>query len=340
MKKNIIFVFILLAFGLIIKAEVIPFPDLMRPHAICVDENRVYISDMRTILIYSIKDFTLLAKFGKKGEGPGEFMGWPFIRVTDNFILVEDPGRVLWFSKDGKYIKERKIPRSIRPMPIKDHFLAINYVFDDKAGKESRNIEIFDKDFNRKKIIYKRFVRNFQTESKVIKKDYQMVTPYFAVDTDGENIYIADSSKGFYIDVFSAAGDHLYTIKKNMEKIKFTQEYKDKLMEREKTSKLWLENKRNFNYVFPEFFPAMRSFMITGKYIFVATFKKKNDKSECILLDHKGKMLNKIWLTVEQPYIYTIDNNKFYCIAENIEKEEYELHITPLNLNPLPDSER
>jgi hypothetical protein len=297
----------------------------MRPHEINVDKNSIYITDMRTILVYSAKDFTLQTKFGRQGEGPGEFMGWPHIRVLDDAIVVDDPGRILYFKKDGSYVKERKIPREITLFPIKDHFFALNRVFDNEAGKETRNIEIFDKDFKRTKTIYVRFVRKFEYESTVVKKDIQMVIPYFGVDTDGENIYIADSSKGFYIDVFSAGGDHRYTIKKNPGKIKLTQEYRDMKMEDWKGTKLWAENKRNFNYVFPEYFPDMKSFMVADQKIYVFTFREKDEKNECIILDRKGNVLKKTWLTVEKPF--TIKNNKFYRLAENLEKEEYELHI-------------
>jgi hypothetical protein len=300
----------------------------MRPHDINVDKNSIYITDMRTILIFSAKDFTLRTKFGRQGEGPGEFMGWPRIRVLDDAIVVDDPGRILWFSKDGRYIRERKIPREITLTPIKDHFFAINRVYDYKTGKQTKDIELFDNEFKKVKTIYVRFVRKFEYESKLIKKDIQMVIPYSGVDTDGENIYIADSSKGFYIDVFTADGDHLYTIKKKFKKIKLTKEYKDMKMEDWKGTKLWAENKRNFNYVFPEYFPDMKFFMVADQKIFVFTFRKKDDKNECVILDRKGKILNKTWLLAERPY--TIKNNKFYRLVENIEKEEYELHITAI----------
>ena len=222
MKKSNLIILLFVFFSFILKAEVVPFPGLMRPDSISVDNDSIYITEMRTIRIYSVKDFKLQTKFGRKGEGPGEFMGWPRIRGLGDAIVVDDPGRILYFKKDGSYIKERKIPREISLFPIKDHFFAFNRVFDNEAGKETSNIEIFDKNFKRTKTIYVRFVRKFEYESKVVKKDIQMVTPYFGVDTDGENIYIADSSKGFYIDVFSADGDHLYNITKKFKRVKLT----------------------------------------------------------------------------------------------------------------------
>ncbi len=328
MKKSSLIFLSAVIFNFILKAEVVPFPDLMRPDRIRVDKNSIYITDMHAILVYSAKDFKLQTKFGRQGEGPGEFMGWPRIRVLHDAIVVDDAGRILYFSKDGRYIKERKIPRDITLIPIKDHFFAINRVYDYKAGKQTKNIEILDDEFKKVKTIYVRFVRKFEYESKVVKKDIQMVTPYFGVDTDGENIYIADSSKGFYIDVFSADGDHLYTIKKNLEKLKLTKEYKDMKLEDWKGTKLWAENKRNFNYVFPEYFPDMKFFIVADQKIFVFTFREKDKKNECIILDRKGNVLNKTWLTVEKPF--TIKHNKFYRLVENIEKEEYELHITAI----------
>lgn len=332
MKKNGLIVFFLFFLSLIITAEVVTLPDVMRPHDIRVTQEKIYIADGYNILIYSAVDYKLLTKFGKKGEGPGEFKFRPSIRVLDEYILDDDQGRILWFSKDGKYLKEKRIHRDITPIPIKDHFFALKRLFDYTPGKGKviYYIVILDKELKPKKTIYERFIRKMEDESKLVKKDVQMVIPPFGVDTDGENIYIADSSKGFYIDVFSADGDHLYTIKRKIDKVKFTQEYKDKLMEREKTSKMWLENKRNFNYIFPEHFPDMKSFMVADKKLYVTTFKKKAGKNEFIILDSKGKILRKVLLNAERPY--HISNNKCYNLVENLEKEEYELHVTKIDM--------
>lgn len=45
---------------------------LNRPSAIEADQYRLFIVEDTSILIYSLEDFKLLKKFGRKGQGPGE----------------------------------------------------------------------------------------------------------------------------------------------------------------------------------------------------------------------------------------------------------------------------
>ena len=53
------------------KAAVLP--ELSDPASFHIDGERIYIVERTTIHIYSSKDYTLIKKFGKRGEGPGEF---------------------------------------------------------------------------------------------------------------------------------------------------------------------------------------------------------------------------------------------------------------------------
>jgi len=66
----LIFLFI----GSPVRAKTIPLPDLMKPASIAADAERLYISDGTTVHVYSRNDFKLEKTFGKKGEGPQEFM--------------------------------------------------------------------------------------------------------------------------------------------------------------------------------------------------------------------------------------------------------------------------
>jgi hypothetical protein len=44
-----------------------------------VDKNQLYITDGASVFIYSLKDYQLQKKFGKRGEAPGEFLVDPNI---------------------------------------------------------------------------------------------------------------------------------------------------------------------------------------------------------------------------------------------------------------------
>jgi hypothetical protein len=50
------------------------FRDIQYPHRFYLEGDRIYINEGTTISIYSFKNFQLIKKFGRKGEGPKEFI--------------------------------------------------------------------------------------------------------------------------------------------------------------------------------------------------------------------------------------------------------------------------
>jgi hypothetical protein len=48
--------------------------ELVNPDSIAVDQYQVYITEGTSIYIYDLENFKLKTKFGKRGEGPNEFM--------------------------------------------------------------------------------------------------------------------------------------------------------------------------------------------------------------------------------------------------------------------------
>ena len=73
-KMMVILLTVLLAALLGAETKVIPMPDLMKPQLILLDKTQMYITEDTSIFIYSLKDFKLIKKFGKRGEGPQEFI--------------------------------------------------------------------------------------------------------------------------------------------------------------------------------------------------------------------------------------------------------------------------
>ena len=95
--------------------KVVPLPNLLKPGLIRLDENQMYITEEANIYIYSLKDFHLVKKFGKPGEGPQEFMvaagvvGQMWIEIQPDHIFIHTMGKISTFSKQGTFIKEKKI---------------------------------------------------------------------------------------------------------------------------------------------------------------------------------------------------------------------------------------
>ncbi|MCP4215475.1 MAG: hypothetical protein GY765_12545, partial [bacterium] len=77
MKKFILFLSMLYVSAFFLTANGVVFSDLLKPTSLVVADEQIYITDGPSIYIHSAKDFKLINKFGKVGEGPQEFKVHP-----------------------------------------------------------------------------------------------------------------------------------------------------------------------------------------------------------------------------------------------------------------------
>lgn len=165
-------------------------------------------------------------------------------------------------------------------------------------------------------------------------KEWNMIPPYNQIccDITSGKIFVFDTQKGFYINVFDENGRNLYTINKDkeIEKIEVPDEYKDKKTKEFKQDQFWLELKKP-GLIFPEYFPAFRWANVNHGKIYVQTYKKKDNNTQFIVLDLEGKILKEIYLPVPDPDSdhrrQTVYKNRLYQLVENEEKETWDLYI-------------
>ena len=74
----------------LIGGQSIVLPEIMQPSDLIVDGNHLYILDKDySISMYNIPSFKLVKKFGKRGEGPGEFPARVYqIRSTSQGLMI------------------------------------------------------------------------------------------------------------------------------------------------------------------------------------------------------------------------------------------------------------
>ena len=101
MKKLRLLIAILMVSSVICNAnetKVVILPHVNGPNNIAVDEEKIYITQRATIYIYSRNDYRFIGRFGKKGEGPGEFRldddNTVFLGVRSNDLIVNSVGRI------------------------------------------------------------------------------------------------------------------------------------------------------------------------------------------------------------------------------------------------------
>ncbi len=90
----IILLFFVGSFGeLLMAKKVVTLSGILAPSDIKIDEERIYITQHEEIYIYSLKDYRLIKKFGRKGEGPGEFKlsddNMVFLLLAWQFIVTK-----------------------------------------------------------------------------------------------------------------------------------------------------------------------------------------------------------------------------------------------------------
>ena len=79
---------------------------LWGPRSIDSDASgNIYICDQRmnSVLIFN-SEGKFINKFGRKGEGPGEFSSPQHLFVTKDYIVVNDVKRIQFFNKNGSYL--------------------------------------------------------------------------------------------------------------------------------------------------------------------------------------------------------------------------------------------
>jgi hypothetical protein len=311
--------------------KVATFPDFKDPDQLYLDDNRVYMVDDTFIYIYSLKDYSLIKKFGKRGEGPEEFkLGptqTPGLFICDDLLQVSTVGRVSFFTKDGEFKQVLTTIEGGIFQKIGNSYVGWKRINDNNVQYDLTNL--YDSSFKKIKEIFKResgiqpgkrkinpltwFVNNFQ-----VYKDKIFV--------DG---------KEFTIFVFNEKGEKLYDINLEKEKVKINDEMKKGIIHYYKDeSPYWKVRWPRLKswFVFTEYFPIVRNFQLADDKIYITTFLEKNEKSQFIILDLKGKVLKKTFLPLKKEsyfvtYPYFIKNNKLYQVLFNDEVEEWELHV-------------
>jgi hypothetical protein len=341
MKKITLALIVLLFAGITFAEKIAGFPGLMKPRFIKTDGDDFLVCEGHVFRNYSLKSLKLKYTFGRKGEGPGEFQFPPRqVVIHPEYIYIESPEKISWFSRgEGKFINQKRKAWRNEFIPfINGKFIGSDRAnFQPEKSKVSRSISIYDANGKKVKEIYKNERDTNFVDPNMNKKtvEFKMLFHFFEADCDRakKRIFVADSRKGFYITVFDENGNKLYSINKKIDKIKVPGEFKKQRLKELKIMGYWAHIK-NRNITCYEYFPPIRYFKIADGKIYVTTYKTKKEKVEFVVLDAKGNILKKVFLpfitdqegTVVKFNLYQVKNNKLYCLIENQETEDWELH--------------
>ncbi len=309
----------------VLAVKIVPLPQLLKPNTLVVDDNQIYIADGTSIYIYSLKDFGLKKKFGRDGEGPQEFKRKIYvIDIQDDHIVVNSLGKVSYFAKDGKFIKEMKTPpQHLRFRPLGKKFTGVSTFAENRVMYNGINI----------------YDANFKKELEIARMEHEVQfgkgTSVFAWTKSSdtcENKLLTATGKDFVINVFDENGKKLGPIKTKYEKIKVTDKDKEKVIHLLKTDP---ETKEYFEMLKPikisDYYPAIREIMAADKKVYVLTWKCENGNVECFIFNIDGRFMKKVFIPLQARnivdlYTFAIKNEKCYQLIENPDTEEWELH--------------
>ncbi|MCP4148325.1 MAG: hypothetical protein GY757_11295 [bacterium] len=336
LKKSILLIVVLLISSFVFAGNVITLKELVNPSSIDIDRDQIFITEKTTVYIYSAKDFTLIKKFGKEGEGPQEFKNNTqsniqlVLSFTPEHIVISSMNKLSFFTREGKFVKENKVDRGfwIRQLGNKgDRFVGVEESNDGKFTYFA--INLYDGNLKKTKELTRK--RNwFQESGKLDGIDFS--TPDFALNGDK----IVTFAGG--VSTFDSNGKKIKTLDYKFKKKKVTQEDKKRYTHWMKTSpvlKNFYERLLKKRIVYSDYFPDWHHGGVYKDGFYLVTYTKQNGKSEVYFFDmeskFKGKaLLNIVPKDIQAYYSYTMYNGKIYQLLESESGEEWKLQVTDI----------
>ena len=309
-----------------------------------IDGDELYVLDEVAVYVYSLKDFRLLRKFGRRGNGPGEMV---YHRITvvemeifQNNVYLYRMFKLANYSKDG-VVKGEKIFRFgiTQVVPLKNGFIVVKlrlanqYVAgDEKFG--TLTLLRFDSELKSSKEILK---KKYPSRDVWKEKKYEIFRPArnWIVRNSEKQLFLFDIQKGSRILTFDLEGRPSDPIFLNLPKVTIPEKFKSDVL-------CWIKGdpylkvltgEWKLKILFPKYFPFMRNFTVKNNRIYCQTYVRKDNLSLFYIFDLKGECLKKIYLPSSERElirygtnkIYDFSNNKYYYLNDNEEEETWEL---------------
>lgn len=330
MKKKYCLIFlILLGFsGSAFAGKVATFTDFINPFSILIDGDRLYISEGVTVFIYSMKDYHLVKKFGKEGEGPGEVLLRRSSGNTDillckdgEHLIVRTAGKVMYFTGDGEFVKEKRTESAGRWLvPMGNAFVGKKFIREPDALYHG--IVIWDSQLKKIREFY-RHIHGLQGA----RKEFNPLTVEQADFTITDNkIFVIDGALTRIL-VFNRDGDPLFTVIPDCEPVPFTEEDKQAMIDSYKHNPLWgrFYERRKDLFKFPEYYPPLLWYFLdpVDKKLYLKTRKLEQGKRLWLVYDFNGKFIKKLFLP---PGLLRFYHGRYYRFTENADEETWELY--------------
>lgn len=310
--------------GILGSAErTVRLPGVLNPQKICVFENQLVVVDDATLHLFSLKDYSKTAVLGRKGEGPGELKVDALWHNSAVFfkseIFVDSLDKVLYFSRDGKLLREMRKPSGISQIrPVGKNFVGLNltHMQDDL---QYLSLILFDPDLNRIRELARQV-----SPAQSAKMTTEVIFDSLFFTVLGDEIFVEKSREGFLIEVFDSSGGKVREIKKDILPLPVRGQDRDSALALLKNdpairNTFGFENLRRMTkFIYPKSFPAISGLIADRKRLYVLTPSKDRTETECLVMDGSGRELGKysVPLVDPAPFMARLLGVQFFTIAE------------------------
>jgi hypothetical protein len=318
--------------------KVAELPEINKPVGLALDDTQLYVNEIATVFIYSLKNFKFVKKFGRTGQGPQEFQVLPHvpigIDVSTDKLIVTSMGKISYYTKQGEFIKEEKaLGMALRLRRYGDKFLG--WSFAREEGFSYATVCIFDSKLKKLKEVY-RVKDSFQGQG----RGYRVLPRVFTYHSYRDKIIVPGDSDDT-IDVFDSNLKKLFSIRIPLEKRRVTAAFKDKLTQYYKTSP---ETRRIYETMlkplhWPTYFPVIADFFVDEATIYVMIFKEGREGkegqrgNEFFTYDMTGKFKKRVNIPIRyesdlRAFPTLVHKGKLYQLVEDEDKLVWEFHRT------------
>ena len=320
--------------------------DVFNPGTIHVQDGEAILVEDATVFVFSLPDVSLKLSFGKKGRGPGEMTASPYLYnrsiPISGAYFVDSQEKVLYFAKDGTYIREKKKPVGVSSIiPVGKHFVGSKLSeFEDQT--QYQTVVLYDEDFE----VITELARDV-SPAQSVKATTELPLDPLNYTVCRDKIYIERSCKGFLIDVYNSDGELVRQIRNDRKRHAIGGKEKKDLLEYFKNDPsikaFGFENVlRETRLIYPDYLPAITGLEIADDRLYVRTSQIHVDPMEFLVLDLEGRELGRFQVSglTEMPYVAHLNNVnvKYYTFSRGeiyyliFGDEDTRLKVRPIHL--------
>lgn len=262
-------------------------------------------------------------RFGKIGEGPGEFLQFVVnVETGKDQILVDSFGRLSHFDTQGNFLREHRHEMGFRIMALVGKNMVIAQLIRSKNAMVGlEKIILCDPDYKE--------LKTFSSLERTLSMDkHELLRPRVWSGSNGTICFVSDQNGTGDISLYNEAGERVGQVDYDFPIIPVSSETKAAMkkefietMARSRMPKGYLEK---LQVIVPDVFPPFNNVLIDHDKLLV--YLSSNDMKAAlpvVCFDLTGKYMGKLKVAKGesgQPY-----QGYFFSIRENEENETWEL---------------